>query len=99
MAEHLSIQQIEAYCNKALQPADLISTDRHLASCTLCRSQLINYKQSSSAVIASLQQSFKSSRIKPLEHISYAMLEDYVNGKSDRFDPDTIKKHIHVSTP
>src|SRR5581483_1457208 len=68
----------------------------HLASCTLCRSHLIDYKQSSSAVIASLQKSFKSSRIKPLEHISYGMLEDYVNGKSDRFDREIVEEHIKV---
>src|SRR5579871_6654392 len=96
MAEHLTNQQIEAYCNRAMQPADLISADRHLADCALCRTQLIDYKQSSSAMIASLQKSLKSSATKPLQHVSYEMLEDYVNGKSDHIDREIIEDHIKI---
>jgi anti-sigma factor RsiW len=93
MSEHLSVQQIERYRQRALSPVELLAADDHIAACASCRQQLAE------AVQASLTFTWagnKDEMSAGMEHLAYEQLEAYVDSALDEVDREIVESHLEL---
>jgi hypothetical protein len=92
MSEHLSIEEIKSYLNRAMPPAELFKADEHLAECAAC------FKKSQDSGTASRAADFDFRQISPAVsgHLQYQQLENYVDEKSDDVEREIADVHLKV---
>ena len=89
MAEHLTIEQLDAYGQQRLSFAELIATDAHLAECAACRQRLeAALPGSTMALYADLQveaasPAHLSFEQMAFEHLSFEQMANYVEREGD----------------
>lgn len=93
MSEHLSVQQIERYCQRALSPAELLEADDHIAACAPCRQQLAEAMQAS---LTFAWVGDKSEVAAGMEHLAYEQLEAYVDSALDEVDREIVESHLEL---
>lgn len=90
MSEHLSSQQIEHYCQRALSSAELLEVDDHIAACVPCRQRLAEAVQASSSFVRTSDMAAQP------EHLEYDQLEAYVDGTLDEVDREIVESHLEL---
>src|SRR5690349_7497093 len=93
MEEHISAEQLDGFRSRGLSPGELVAADKHLAECPHCRDRL-NERQQLQSSFTSLRKNLASAaRAKP-EHLSYELMERYVNGTADDLDRELVQGHL-----
>ncbi len=92
MNGHLSTQLIEKYRQRALQPAELLDADDHLAACEACR-QLIGDERRAQAAVRSVRADLEAAG---LTHIPYERLAAYAEGALDPTDREIADSHLQM---
>ncbi len=90
MPKHLSVQQIERYCQRALTPAELLEADDHIAACAPCRQKLAEAMQTSFSFVRASDIAAKP------EHLEYEQLEAYVDSALDEVDREIVESHLEL---
>jgi hypothetical protein len=89
MSEHLSQAQLAGYRGRTLNPDELLTVDRHLASCDECHERLTRIP----AGVAKPTQPFASEE--GSFHLDYEQhLEPYVDGKANDIDREIVDSHV-----
>lgn len=92
MNEHLTEQLIERYRRRALQPAELLDADDHLAACEICRRRLADEGRVQAAG-RSLRRDLAATG---LTHLDYEQLASYVEGALDPADREIADSHLEL---
>ncbi|MCS6861930.1 MAG: zf-HC2 domain-containing protein, partial [Abditibacteriales bacterium] len=90
MSEHLSSQQIERYCQRALSSAELLAADDHIAACASCRQRLAEAARDSFSFVPA------SAVVAQPEHLTYEQLEAYVDSALDEVDREIVESHLEL---
>jgi len=92
MTEHLSSHTIELLIDRRLEPEDLLSATRHLATCSECRD-----KASEVAGVLNRVQYLRNDlqlAVAETQHPGYEQLEAYVDDSLTVKDRETVKRHL-----
>jgi len=90
MSEHLSMQQIERYRQRALSPAELLAADDHIAVCAPCRQQLAEAMRASFSFVRA------GDVVSEPEHLEYEQLAAYVDSALDEVDREIVESHLEL---
>jgi hypothetical protein len=95
MADHTSMQRMEAFCARALSHEDFVATARHMVGCETCLETFRevsrrrrNYEPPS--IDLSLENLFKD------EHLGYERLVSYAEDRLDEIDREITAAHLRV---
>lgn len=94
MTSHLSKERIEDYRDRRLPPALLIATDNHLSLCQTCRSQLEKAARLEPVIVSMRERLLRAASTD--NHISYELLESYVDDKAGAIDTEIAASHIET---
>lgn len=91
---HLEPEEIAAYRQRTLSPADLLRADDHLAGCGMCRDRLGDSARVTRAV-AAIHRSLADAD-GALEHPPADQLAAFVDGGLDEVDRELIEAHLEL---
>lgn len=95
MVDHLSAQLIEAYRQRALEPAEMLAADVHLAACAACRQAWRSALALPSP--AHLQATVLAAQMSELEeHLAVEQVRAYIAGQLDAVDHELAESHLEV---
>lgn len=92
MSDHLSPQLLERYCERRLEPQELLALDDHLASCTACRERLREVKPGRASLLA-LRASLQTAQAVP-DHLQQEQLVAYAEGQLDEVERELAENHL-----
>lgn len=88
MSTHLSNEQLAAYHQRTMPPAELLLVSEHLGACDSCRARLMTPGEQAGGLRA-VKTSLQSEPI----HLSYEELETYVDGTMTAPDRVVLEAH------
>lgn len=94
MTNHLSAEQIENYRKRLLPPALLVAADNHIAACPSCRARLEKIARPEIALPTMRERLRQTDSDK--SHISYELLESYVDQTADPIDREIVASHVEI---
>jgi hypothetical protein len=92
VSEHLTKEEVRAYKERAIAPAQLISLDKHVAACAECRRVLS--AASGEAGFSALVEELKAEPAS--EHLAYEQLAAYADGAMEAVDAEIAESHLAV---
>ncbi len=95
MSEHLSTERIARYRQRTMSPAELLTADDHVATCSACRQRLSSEEELEAAYI-SLRAGLEAAGGVEPSHLSYKQLEGYLDGKLDEVGREIVDSHLEV---
>jgi hypothetical protein len=90
MDQHLSRQDLKDLADRRMEIERLLMSEEHLADCPVCRASFAAHRRAiSPAVIAAILMTDAAEA----EHLTYEMLESYVDGRSNEVDREIVNTH------
>src|SRR6187402_81078 len=87
--QHISERDINSYLRRTLDPERLLSVDAHISTCGECLSKLEAPAMTEKITVDSILD------IDPAlgQHLTYEMIESYVDGRVDDIDREIVDAH------
>jgi hypothetical protein len=95
MSEHLSEQILDSYRKRTISPADLISTDDHLAGCEVCHRRVMGPASEEEGWV-SLPVELSPNDDVEIDHLSYEQLAAYADHKLGDVEREIADIHLEV---
>jgi hypothetical protein len=95
LSAHLSDKSINDYLLRTMTPAELITTDDHLATCDLCYRRL-SQSRDSEGMLITVDSHVLSLATSESGHLTYEQLASFVDAELDEVDREICDVHLQV---
>jgi hypothetical protein len=96
VSDHLSIELLECYGRRRLDPEQLLALDDHLATCTECREKLRETRPRHAALL-SLRSSLEPAANQSVpDHLDSEQLRAYARGRLGSVDRELAEAHLET---
>jgi predicted anti-sigma-YlaC factor YlaD len=92
ITKHLRRSVLEAYVTRTLLPRELIEADEHLAICDDCL-DIVRALMNVAGTYGDMQVELEAGHFEPPAHLSYKVIESYVDGLLTRRKRDAVEAH------
>ena len=96
--EHITTSKMERFCERALEPTELIAVAHHLADCSDCSRELVSTlkrQKGTSTLAFTLAPDFWLRN----EHLDFEQLLELTDNKLDASDKEQISLHLESCAP
>lgn len=95
ITKHFRQSVLEAYVARTLLPRELIEADEHLASCDDCLG-IVRALMNVAGTYGDLQVELETGHTEPPAHLSYKVIESYVDDALTRKRRGAVEAHTKV---
>jgi hypothetical protein len=92
---HLSDEEIDRYCTRKMQVAELLPADRHLATCDQCHTRMIQVLTRRGKLTAATHAFDQAARCE-ITHLEYEQLAALVDGQLGEIDREIALSHLEI---